>query len=63
MGSNDEGQLGLDKDHVPVAVSPVMLTNLSTRNIQIDTVVCGFAHTLALSTDGKVLAWGSGKFG
>ena len=57
-GGNEYGQLGLgtigygtDED------SPTLITALS--NITVSSIAAGYYHSLALTTDGKVYAWGS----
>ncbi|XP_073989605.1 uncharacterized protein isoform X1 [Rhodnius prolixus] len=57
-GSNKEGQLGLGVD-VPFINVPTQL-NLECKIVQI---ACGYYHTLLLSDEGKILAFGEGECG
>ena len=58
-GKGSSGQLGL-RDR-GAALLPRMLTGLHAHRIR--RVACGMAHTLALSDEGEVFAWGSGADG
>jgi len=58
-GSGDEGRLGLG--HLGPAPTPTEVRGLgSTKVINI---ACGFGHTLVLSEDRRVFAWGEGTWG
>ncbi|CAG2104247.1 unnamed protein product, partial [Medioppia subpectinata] len=58
-GSNDQGQLAqqykIDK------LRPEIISYLNDKNII--QISCGFHHTLALTSDGRVYAWGRNDFG
>jgi alpha-tubulin suppressor-like RCC1 family protein len=58
-GFNNSGQLG-DGTYDDCFV-PQLLNELKDENIT--TVCCGDWHSLALTSNGKVYAWGSNKFG
>ena len=58
-GSGDEGRLGLG--HLGMAPSPTEVRALSASKIV--KIACGFGHTLALSHDSRVFAWGEGTWG
>ena len=55
------GWLGGGSRGGDVTDEPIALSELDTENI-ID-VACGDSHTLALSDDGRIYAWGSGESG
>jgi alpha-tubulin suppressor-like RCC1 family protein len=59
-GKGDEGRLGLG--HLGPAPTPTEVRNLGILN-RIVMVACGFGHTLALSDDRRVFAWGEGTWG
>ena len=60
MGSNPYGQLGID-----VIFSETFILNkyLFKNNIYIKKVVCGYAHTAAITLDNDLYIWGSGEHG
>ena len=61
-GANEYGQLGIVSDvdrKTPVAVDNTGVLS----NKRIVSLSAGFMHGLALSSDGKVFAWGDDKFG
>jgi len=58
-GNNGNGQLG-NGNNVN-QINPCRVMALS--NTVIVKVVCGFSHTLALSDEGKVYAWGANAYG
>jgi alpha-tubulin suppressor-like RCC1 family protein len=55
------GWLGGGSRGGDVSDEPIALSELDAENI-VD-VACGDSHTLALSDDGRIYAWGSGEFG
>ena len=60
-GSNESGQLGIGGGAVFYPVRP-----LTTQNVPISGVAgiaAGYAHSLALKTDGTVLSWGDNSVG
>ena len=61
-GDNRHGQLGIgiseNDSNIPVKVD---LTDCAKP--QISSVSCGSSHTLAITIDGAVIAWGNGKSG
>ncbi|XP_014260562.1 X-linked retinitis pigmentosa GTPase regulator-like isoform X2 [Cimex lectularius] len=57
-GDNREGQLGLGED-IPNVNIPTLL-NIDFTVVQIS---CGYYHTLLLSDEGKVYAFGEGEYG
>ena len=59
MGSNSEGRLGTGDAEMRYCNVPTLVENLSN----IKKVSCGTSHTLALSNDGEVYAWGQAFYG
>ena len=59
-GDNTDGQSG-DGTHLPTHPAPVPV-KLPSRT-QITAIACGFDHALALTSAGRVLAWGGGLQG
>jgi len=60
-GQNVWGQLGFDDDVLFYSSEPLDITeslNLSSNEIIID-LTFGFVHSMALTSEGRVLAWGS----
>ncbi|VDK51388.1 unnamed protein product [Anisakis simplex] len=58
-GFNGNGQLGagnLSNQHSPARV-------IGLQNVVIEQIACGFAHSLALSDEGQLFAWGSNTCG
>ncbi|MBN2351362.1 MAG: hypothetical protein JXD23_02250 [Spirochaetales bacterium] len=56
-GRNDRGQLGLGHtDDTPV---PSPMTGIASV---VTDIACGYRHTLALSEDGALLAWGDNEY-
>ena len=53
-GANNRGELGISLDSETFAASPVLVPGLPS----VISVTCGYMHTLALSGDGKVFAFG-----
>ncbi|KAG8235107.1 hypothetical protein J437_LFUL015534, partial [Ladona fulva] len=60
FGSNRRGQLGVG-DQVPRHQRAVCISTLRNRGIKY--LAAGASHTIALSVDGKVWAWGDGSLG
>jgi alpha-tubulin suppressor-like RCC1 family protein len=54
MGSNTEGKLGVGDKSMKYSNVPCLVEGLS----KITKVNCGMSHTLALSEQGEVYAWG-----
>jgi alpha-tubulin suppressor-like RCC1 family protein len=57
-GVNDQGQLGNDKTNHLI---PVKVAGLA--GVTVDAVAAGYAHSLALASDGSVYAWGADSAG
>uniref|UniRef100_F1L139 RCC1 and BTB domain-containing protein 1 n=1 Tax=Ascaris suum TaxID=6253 RepID=F1L139_ASCSU len=58
-GFNGNGQLGagnLSNQHSPALV-------IGLHNVVIEQIACGFAHSLALTDEGQLFAWGSNTCG
>ena len=61
-GANDSGQLGYEKETRGKAnADPAPVLDLEGRKVV--QVACGYAHTLALTADGGVYAWGCNRYG
>ncbi|XP_022652174.1 RCC1 and BTB domain-containing protein 1-like [Varroa destructor] len=58
-GLNGSGQLGLENNVNPML--PAKIDGL--KNVTIQKVVCGFAHTMALSDEGTLYVWGANSYG
>ncbi|KAH9370610.1 hypothetical protein HPB48_010727 [Haemaphysalis longicornis] len=58
-GYNGNGQLGLGNN--VNQTSPRRVTNL--QGVVIQKVVCGYAHTMALSDEGVLYTWGANSYG
>ncbi|XP_037292041.2 RCC1 and BTB domain-containing protein 1-like isoform X1 [Rhipicephalus microplus] len=58
-GYNGNGQLGLGNN--VNQTSPCRVTNL--QGVVIHKVVCGYAHTMALSDEGVLYTWGANSYG
>eukprot|EP00095_Tigriopus_kingsejongensis_P000582 maker-scaffold372_size192401-snap-gene-0.50 protein:Tk00582 transcript:maker-scaffold372_size192401-snap-gene-0.50-mRNA-1 annotation:"rcc1 and btb domain-containing protein 1" len=58
-GYNGNGQLGLGNNINQL--NPSKVTAL--QNVVISKVVCGYAHTLALSDEGTLFGWGANTYG
>ncbi|GMF10820.1 unnamed protein product [Phytophthora lilii] len=59
MGSN--GQLGQGDDSLESSQEPMRVPQLTSTCVQF--VACGANHTLCMSVDGRVYAWGDNSFG
>ena len=68
VGSDRHGQLGIGdseatKDYRQFYEEPMILTSLFYKGLIVDSVSCGFSHTIALTRNGKLFSWGQGSFG
>jgi alpha-tubulin suppressor-like RCC1 family protein len=70
MGSNTQGQLGIEDPYIQQKNSPVLIEALLskksrdlTSNLEVSQLACGSAHTLALMNNGEVYAWGNNEHG
>lgn len=59
-GSNSTGQLGLGHS---TDVTLPSLVHFPSDCEQISSIICGSAHSLAITNDGKLLAWGDNQYG
>jgi len=62
MGSNADGQLGLEDRAVKRTASPTLVKGLLEEQRSVY-VACGAAHTVAVTASGKAYAWGLGSSG
>ena len=62
-GSNDRGQLALPQTGDSAPKCPRWMQCSSFLRLKITQIACGESHTMALSTDGELFAWGSGDGG
>jgi regulator of chromosome condensation len=61
MGSNSNGQLGINDPYIHQKYSPILIESLLDKQ-PID-AKCGDVHTLALCKNGDVYAWGNNDYG
>eukprot|EP00960_Hanusia_phi_P026709 746404-Hanusia_phi.AAC.3 len=59
-GSGDHGRLGLG--HTNTARTPLLVSYFGEDHA-IEKVACGIAHTLCMTSKGRVFAWGDGTWG
>ncbi len=62
-GDNDCGQLGIGSTAHSNEPEVVEVIDESKRNVFIKKISCGITHSLLLSSDGNIYAFGSNKFG
>lgn len=59
-GTNENGQLGFDTGNIAWVTIPAAINgSLLTSGVQIRSIATGSRHMLALTNQGRVLAWGS----
>ena len=58
-GYNGNGQLGLGNNINQL--NPQRVTGL--QGVVVTSVVCGYAHTLAVTDEGSLYAWGANSYG
>lgn len=61
MGSNNQGQLGIDDPSLDQKCSPVLVDLL--LNFKPLQVVCGSNHTIVKTKTGDAFSWGSNEWG
>ncbi|GMF30766.1 unnamed protein product [Phytophthora fragariaefolia] len=61
FGLGENGQLGQGEDNMESSQEPVRVPQLTSTCVQ--SVACGANHTLCMSVDGRVYAWGDNSFG
>ncbi|KAG6592710.1 E3 ubiquitin-protein ligase HERC4 [Phytophthora cinnamomi] len=61
FGLGENGQLGQGEDNLDSSQEPVRVPQLTSTCVQF--VACGANHTLCMSVDGRVYAWGDNTFG
>jgi alpha-tubulin suppressor-like RCC1 family protein len=59
-GLNDEGQLGLPPSEARIVSVPRLMTSARATFVS---VACGAHHTVALTNNGQVFAWGLNSCG
>ncbi len=70
MGSNAQGQLGIEDPYTQQKTSPVLIEGLVNKKspitqqpLVVQEVGCGSTHTLALMSNGEVYSWGNNEHG
>ena len=61
MGSNSQGQLGINEPYTEAKYSPVLIRGLLDQSPR--KVSCGAEHTLVQNRVGDVYSWGNNEFG
>lgn len=61
MGSNNKGQLGLGDPSIVEKHAPILIETMIEK-APLD-LACGDNHSLVLTRDGRVFAWGDNEFG
>ncbi|KAG7392917.1 hypothetical protein PHYPSEUDO_013405 [Phytophthora pseudosyringae] len=61
FGLGSSGQLGQGDDSLESSQEPMRVPQLPSACVQF--VACGSSHTLCLTVDGRVFAWGDNSFG
>lgn len=62
-GSTMKGAGGLGHAGGQDEPTPRLLRTLTDQGVPVEAVECGEFHTVALTTDGEVWAWGNGEYG
>lgn len=60
FGENEKGECGLPDTQLE---EPQLIPFFEKHKIRIKSVACGGRHSIALSDNGKIYAWGENKFG
>lgn len=65
FGSNEFGQCGVDPERGGSSFKkPFKLSKFNVENnCQVKVLACGFSHVLAVTTEGKLFAWGANECG
>jgi E3 ubiquitin-protein ligase HERC4 len=58
-GSNEKGQCGQETS----STRPARIDSLSVPGLRVTQVACGHSHSLALTAEGLLYAWGSNEHG
>jgi len=61
MGSNQNGQLGINDPYVQQKYSPLLVESLIGKEPK--DVKCGDLHSLVVTRNGEVYAWGGNDYG
>jgi alpha-tubulin suppressor-like RCC1 family protein len=62
-GRNDDGRLGDGTTTTPRKTAVAVITSSVLAGVSISAIATGNAHSLALSSDGRVFSWGSNSHG
>eukprot|EP01084_Bolivina_argentea_P124857 221252_1 len=63
FGMNDDGELGLGKTDYNPHQKPIKMTFFQQRKIKIIQIKCGSYHSIVLSNQNRIYAWGYNENG
>jgi|TARA_B110000285_G_C14737930_1_gene429471 alpha-tubulin suppressor-like RCC1 family protein len=63
IGSNSQGQLGLNDRELEYTTAPLLIQDFQTLGAQVEQLACGANHNLVLTRDGQLFSWGSNQHG
>lgn len=63
IGSNEYGQLGLNDRQLTFTTAPLLIQEIQSRGLQVKQMASGQSHSLILTDNGQIFAWGSNIYG